>query len=1193
MTLPKGLWMSALLFLFSIEVALSQDVLINEIMASNSETIADEDGDYEDWIELYNAGNETVNLFGYGLSDDYDRPYRWLLPNISIAPGEFLLVWASGKDRTNPSQPLHTNFSISSSGEEILLTSTDGTRVDEIPPTAIPTDISYGRVPDGGDQFIFFENPTPGESNDDSGFETILSQPEFSVSGGFYSSDITLDLSSDDSEAIIYYTLDGSEPTTSSNRFQGSISVSSRAGDPNDISLIPTNNIGPGNPYSEEWVPPNGEIFKITTVRARAFREGAKASEIATHSYVIDPLGSDRYSMPVFSITTDRENLFDDEIGIYVYGNNSNYNQRGREWERPAHIEFFETDGSREFGINGGIRIHGGTSRNRPRKTLRIYTRGEYGTSWLEYPLFPDKDVQEYKRFLLRNSGNDWRKSLFRDAYMQRLLRDYTELDIQHTRPAIVFLNGEYWGIHNIRDRMDHHYIYSHYGIDEMEMTMMENNRLYDRGDPDGVAHFNAMYDFIANQSMASASNYEWVTTQMDVDNFIDYQVAQIYFRNTDWPGNNLAYWRYNVDYDPNARAPYDGRWRWIVFDVDFGFNLDYNYVQGHNQGAAHNTLAFATQTGHGGWPNPDWSTLLLRRLLTNTDFRNAFVNRFADKLNSNFSSEYANSILEGFENEYAPEMAEHILRWNQPESNSNWQNEIQKMRDFANQRPGFVRQHIQQHFSLPGTYHLTVQESVGGSGEVMVNSLKLDSQSPWMGVYFRTVPVSISAIPEEGYRFLRWEGDISGTNPEIEINPNSNISLRAVFEADDTPVNPFAPEPHRLVSGEYHFTSWSAFAEPGTYPSNMVFVYMDESDPGLNANIQGVAAGAYNIDSRTRINGLGDEGFSFINTGNSDGNPGFPGTRLGAVILALNTEGMESAQVAFTAGTISPNSRVYNWRLRYRLGAEGDFEDVLDASGNPVEYERNETPGHTQFIGPIDFPEEWMNQSTLQLKWRYYYTGDRLDSDSGQRTELQISEIRVTGEAMDDGIVLVSPENDAEGVSVQPEFNWSLPIGAERYQLQVAVDNSFFVRVVDEFVASTSYQMQESLETNTTYFWRVRAELSEEEWTPWSAVNRFTTTTSTSAEHEELPMELTLHQNYPNPFNPTTQIRYGLPEQSEVRLTVYNMLGQKVAILVNSQQNAGWHEITFDASHLSSGMYIYRLATNQSVKTNKMLLMK
>lgn len=1453
----------------------AQDVVLNEIMASNSETIADEDGDFEDWIELYNSGNDPVSLTGYGLSDDYDNPFRWVFPDVTIEPGEFLLIWASGKDRDNPSEPLHTNFSISAGGEEVLITDTDGNRIDEHPPTEIPTDISYGRSPDGSDNWIFFDNPSPNSSNGDSGFEFLLSQPQFSQPAGFYTSEFSLSIESPDEDVIIYYTTDGSEPTEDSEVYEGPITITDRSSDPNDISLIPTNNISGNHQYDEDWREPTENIFKINTIRAIAVKPGSQESPIATASYIIHDDGANRFSLPVFSITTNREHFFSDETGIYVHGNSNNYQQRGVEWERPVHIELFEENGDLALSQAGGVRIHGGTSRNRPRKTLRLYARGSYGKSWFNYPFFPDKEVTEYKRLLLRNSGNDWRRSLFRDAFMQSLMKDVSNLDMQYSRASLVFINGEYWGIHNMRDRLDHHYIYSHYGIEEHEMTMMENNRVYDRGDESGVSHFNDMFDVISNQNMAQNTNYEYITTQMDVDNFIDYQTAQIYYRNTDWPGNNLAYWRYNSDYNPNADGPRDGRWRWMMFDVDFGFNLNYDYVGGRHEGAAHNTLEFALQSGNEHWPNPDWSTRIFRNLMQNQNFRNSFINRFADLMNTVFDPAHVEAQIDSFRAVYEPEIDEHIQRWNHPDTKSDWENEISSMKSFARDRTSFMREFILDRFNLNGMQQVTVSISDQQGGKIKLNTLSI-SENSWSGMYFQNVPITITAIPNEGYIFAGWEGDVDSDSEEIEITLNdNNISLTANFVQD---VESYFPPAFNLSSGAFSFTEWSTDAEAGSFPANMSFVYMEDEDPGLYAQISGETSGIFNLDNRTRINGLGEDGISFINTGNSDGNPGYPGTQLGGAIVALDTRGEKKISLSFDAGTLAPNSRVYHLRLQYRIGGVGAFSDVMK-DGEPVEYKRNSTAGHSQSFTSIVLPEEIENQEYVQLLWRYYYTDERLDEDSGQRTQIRLDNIFIPGiieapelqkpvdEAVnlnpqitlewqaladvdfydiqlsddenfsnliidslahssntftpdfnldfgetyfwriragndrevsewssvftfstvqqENGFVsLTTPRNNATGLALQPSLSWSSDFSGD-FRIQISEEVMFESTLIDSIIADKEFSFPSPLENMSTYYWRVKAhELDDANWsTTWNfttiisppgsvslaqptmgdsdlalmptltwlsaerassyelqitetlnfestvldttaiqdttftltseleylseyrwrirAVNDggksswttpflfttappppapvelrspandtlisdlqpffewnernhadyyrfqlsdepnfssaiidsnnivntsfmldedldqgtiyfwrvrasndsgdgdfspifiFTTETITSTPTSELPNELVLRQNYPNPFNPVTQISFGLPAQSEVTITVYNVLGRRVAVLVNSTLAAGWHTVPFDASQLSSGVYIYQISTPESTISKKMGVVK
>jgi len=966
-----------ILFPFSLLFGQSDRLIINEVYFPEREL---------GWVELYNNGSTPAVLDDFMLLiGDEEIP----LPSQVLSSNEFLIV-----DHPITFTAL-TQYSYS---PLIRLVDAQEQVIHKLPSLKLNGARTLGIDPISGNIVLFWEN-SPGRENPENGIKAQLSPPEFSLPAGFYQENVNLSISSVHQGATIRYTMDGSTPTENSPIFTGTLTLNNREGEPNSISMIPTNQFGPGHPYNEEWQPPAGEIKKLNIIRARVFFSGAEPSETVTSSYLIHPEGADRFSFPVVSISTDPENFFDNDTGIYVWGNNNNYNQRGDEWERPVFFEFFEPDGSMGFAQQLGARIHGGTSRSRPRKSLRMYARSDYGQSWVNYQLFPDKNISQFKRFILRNSGNDWDRALFRDAFMQNLVKDLG-IDIQHSRPAIVFINGEYWGIHNIRDRFDARYIETHYGLDQDSFTMMDNNSVFDSGNEAGVSHYNQMRSFINNPGVASAVNYEHVKTLMDVDNFTDYQIAQIYFRNTDWPGNNLQYWRSFNDYDPNAPHGLDGRWRWMLFDTDFGFNLDFNYITGHPEGPAHNTLSFALQTGNNNWPNPDWSTFLLRRLMVNTTFKTNFINRFADLLNTNFREDVVLAKIDSLEVLYLPEMEEHIHRWRRPVTVSSWQETLASMRSFGQQRPGFMRQFIMQQFGIPGTFQLTLNVNDSDFGTLEVNRTRIipttegvSSQAyPWSGTYFRTIPVTVTAHPRTGYRFVQWQGASNSTNPVVTITPSGNTSLTALFEPDDTGEGDITP--WNLSAGPYFFSTWSASEPEGTYPPNMKFYQTDTLDPRLNDEMDQPWSLPYNLTNRSRINGLGDDGFAFLNTGNAqeDG-----GGFLGTAVLALNTTGAEQVQVTWRGGTVTPNSRVYHIRLQYRVGGSGAFEDVLDEMGQPVEYMRNEEAGHSQLIGPVSLPASVLDRNYVELRWKYYYTGIRLSEDSGARDQLRVTDIFVS----------------------------------------------------------------------------------------------------------------------------------------------------------------------------------------------------
>ena len=650
-------------------------------------------------------------------------------------------------------------------------------------------------------------------------------------------------------EAVIRYTTDGSIPDAESPLFTSPIAITDRSGEPNSISMIPTNNLSPGHQYNEHWQPPAGELFKINSIRARAFLPNGRGGEVATKSFIVHEEAHQRYSMPVIAINAPAEALFHPDSGIYVYGNHQNYFQRGIEWERLVHFELFEKDGGLSVSQQMGARIHGGTSRNRPRKSLRMYARSDYGTTWLDYPLFPDKEIPRYKRFLLRNSGNDWGDAIFRDAFMQSLLKEL-DLDIQYTRPVILFINGEYWGVHNIRDRLDNRYLETHYGLDdEMTYTILERHGEFDRGNPAGVQHYFDMLDYLESPGVSEPVHFQEIQTRMDIHNFTDYQVAQIYVMNTDWPGNNIQFWRYYTDtYDPDAPRGLDGLWRWQVFDLDFGFGLNFDYVTGVEEGPAHNTLAFAMESNGPPWPNPPWSTFIFRKLLENNDYKHHFITRFADLLNTLFREEHVQDQLDAFHALYLPEMPEHIHRWRMPATMDHWQSEVDVMHDFAAQRPGYMREHLREAFDLGEEVELHVEVVNPSQGRVRVNTIKTPRGSGlWSGTYFEGLPLELEAVPAPGYRFSHWEGLPESTAPLQVLVPEGESSVTAHFQDGLIHYWHFNNLPDgvlQIVPADYSLEEGALITYPGTGGQ------MDRSD-GTRLNASHDTSAGYGLRTR------------------------------------------------------------------------------------------------------------------------------------------------------------------------------------------------------------------------------------------------------------------------------------------------------------------------------------------------------
>lgn len=979
----------------------------NEVVALNDTGRVDEDGDRPDWMELFNGSGASINFAGYGLSDEEDTPFKWVFPSRVINASNFVLVFASGKNRTNTAN-LHANFSIRAEGERLFLTRPDGVRIDDWPAVAIPRDFSYGRQPNGSSNFFFFATPTPGAANTRAGLTAFAAAPLFSRVGGFYDTGFDLFLNSPDAGADIRFTLDGSEPTTNSPAFAAAFTIRNRASDPNLLSMIPGTSTA--NQHTDGWFPPNGLVNKATVVRARAFSAGAWPSPVVTHTYFVFTNAAQRYALPVVSLAINTNDLFNYTTGIYVLGKvftdytnahpgeyltghtPANYTQRGDAWERRAHLEYFEPAGSTGFAQNVVVDIQGQSSRSFRQKTLGIKSRSDTPpANTIAYELWPGltdragEAMIEFPNLRLSNSGNDWNETLFRDALCNRLCAP-TGIDTLAYRPMVVFMDGEYWGIHNAREQLDPLCFERHYGVPRDEVVICETIGTLVDGRPSDPQHFLQMRAFIETNDLTSAANYAWVQTQMDVRNFIAYQASQIYIANADWPHNNIRFWRKRTArFETNAPPGHDGRWRWAMFDTDL------SYAHSWSGGYGDNTLSVALNpNGRPGIDAP-WSTLIFRRLMTNPDFRREFVNTYADHLNSSFKENRAEAVISQMQSVIAGSMPEHIQRW-RTMNNSwiAWSNNVRSMRTFASQRPINARQHMITQLGLGGFATVTLNVSHTNRGRLRVNTLVIDGATPgvtngvaypWRGTYFRGVPIELQALPSPGYIFAGWSNRADlGLQDAITVTLSNNVTWTALFERSI---------PHDLSAGPYLFTAWSAGAPAATYPPHMRFEQTSVSDPGLAVPMESEWQLPYNRASRSRLNGLGNDGLAFLNTSDPQDDPG--AGYLGAAVLAVRTLGVTNVEVSWIGGTVTPNQQAYALRLQYAVG-DVPFQDVLAPNGQPVEYARNPTPGHTQLIGPVTLPAAANHQPYVSLRWKYYFVA----GSSGPRAQLRLDEILV-----------------------------------------------------------------------------------------------------------------------------------------------------------------------------------------------------
>lgn len=744
-------------------------LFLNEYMASNSETYSDIEDNYYDWIELYNPSDDAINLAGYYLSDDPTNLTRYRLPDTMIEADSTLIVFASGQDYVDESGMIHTNFSLDRSGEPIILVEPDQTTVvDYFPPRDIPQDMSYGRSSDDVDEFFYFDEPTPGKTNSAVGSKSLLQVPSVSHDGGFYQ--LAFDLTFDVPESqTVYYTRDGSNPTSESLVYDKPISLTNTI--PNNDTRYP----------------------RATTIRAVSIDENDRQSDVVTNTYIIGENVHDYFSFPVVSISTDSDNLNNSEYGLFA---GENYVHRGREWERPVFVELFEPNGVRSLNQNLGLRMHGGFSRGMPQKSLRLYARGSYDKkSSMNYPFFEDltaKDsglpIDEFQRIILRNSGNDSDSTMFRDIFMQELVDDLGTQATQASRPSIVFINGTYWGILNIRERQDEYYLASHFGVEPDKVTILNGpGAHFDKGNDEGTSHYHDMIDYILEHDLSDPLHYQKVEESIDIDNFIDYYSAQIYYANTDWPHNNIRFWRYNGENDSESEFK-DGRWRWLLFDTDFGFTR-YHANSDHK----HDTIAWVLDEDLEAELPQHAGNFLFRQLMKNETFEHAFLRRFQNHVNTTFRRSRVRSTIDKYRQIYEGEMPMQLNRWDLYNRQIDfWHQEVNRLLEFALSRPYYINRHLNSHFDLEDRFDLKLYPPREQHGQVFIDELPVtyDENSSgekqfWLGEYFEKLPVEISVKADNGYTFVGWEKEDGTIDPDKTLTVNQSVSLTPIFEAD------------------------------------------------------------------------------------------------------------------------------------------------------------------------------------------------------------------------------------------------------------------------------------------------------------------------------------------------------------------------------------------------------------------------
>lgn len=628
-------------------------IIINEVMNNNQEFLKDEDsGKYYNWIELYNRSSDTVSLSGWVLSDNTANYGKWHLPDVSLAPGEYFIVYTSGLDKVQESEDgskkkYHCNFDISAMGEALILVDPEGELADRCMVPWTEADMSYGRAPDTL-TFKYITQPTPGAQNSN-GYLGFAPQPTFSQVPGLYDGEQNVDLAVNGVQgATIYYTTDSSDPTDASAQYTGA-----------PITFSST-----------------------TVVRARAYMDGYLPSRAATATYLVDEV----HTLPVISLVTDPDNLFSDEKGIMAKGPDasSKYPYKGanfwKTWEVETQLQMFDEGGAMVLNQASGLRLFGAYSRANDMKNFAVFARGRYGSTEFDYPLFSELPYTSYQSFVLRNGASEWNVSKIRDVVLASLVRDTTDVDTQASQPCVVFLDGEFWGVYFIQEKLNEAYLEQHHNVGPENL-----NRLVGNGNRSSFIQsgsnedYLALVDYVKTHDLSVQENYDYVAQHMDIQEYMDYVICEMYIYNTDT--GNIKYWM-----SPDL----DGKWRWIFYDVDWAF------WPGNEQ--SDGIAKYLNPKGHG--VNNMYDNTLILGLLKNEGFKEAFIERFAYHINVTFEPERVVQRITSYAGAIDSEMAREKEKWGYGDYDS-WVAAVDRMKNFARKRPEYVKAHLKNYFNL------------------------------------------------------------------------------------------------------------------------------------------------------------------------------------------------------------------------------------------------------------------------------------------------------------------------------------------------------------------------------------------------------------------------------------------------------------------------------------------------------------
>lgn len=780
------LFLATCFLCFSLSYDLSAQVVINEYCVTNVDQHADNYGEFPDWVELYNAGSAVVNLKDYGLSDNPDNPDKWKFPvNFNLPAHGYKIIWLSGRNESSLTG-IHTNFKLTQTkipAESLILSDPTGVVLEEKVLEVTQLGHSRGRTTDGSSEWSVFTAPTFGSSNNSSTpYARYAEKPVMSVDPGFYTNSFSLTITTNELNSVIRYTTNGSEPKPTSLTVTGPLTVST-----------------------------------TRVLKAKTFSNDPQVLpslvEFRTYFFNVS------HSLPVISVAADGlTDLLNGDASLVPYGS----------------YEYFGTDDQLTTSSYGQINKHGQDSWSNPQRSIDVVSRDECGyNTALKNKFFKTSDRTEFQRLILRASGDDNYPA--KDSAIQ--MRDDfimtasdlmgQHLDWRRSHRCVLYANGQFWGVYAIRERDDDaDYCEYYYGQDKynLQFCMLWGGTWAEYGGQQAIDDYHDLYYYIMHNNMASPEKFDYVASQYDYTSLADYVIINSYVVCSDWINWNVGWWR-GMDSTGTHK-----KWGYILWDEDATFNHYINYTGIPTQ------LPTATPCFQEDiTQDPEGHIDILNRLRMNPTFNQYYVNRYVDLLNTGFKPSSMIPLLDSMAAMIEPEIPKHCSRWGG--SLSEWQENVQKVRDFINTRYNVVKDGLLDCYNLTGPYPVTLNVEPAMKGKIQVNSITPDTY-PWEGFYYGGIDVLLKSIEvDPTYKFDHWE-----LNNHI-VQPSDTATLvKLQLMTNDVITAVFVPRTKNdtLVINEINYNSspdfdpgdWVEIYNPQPYSVDVSgWVFKDEDD--------------------------------------------------------------------------------------------------------------------------------------------------------------------------------------------------------------------------------------------------------------------------------------------------------------------------------------------------------------------------